>query len=167
MWTIYDVLFRVMSECRSNHLFAQWMRVWSNIKFLCIKCFYPIAPKFLMDSEQMPSSQSSPTLSKLLIWWVLILSHRYHNNSCVESEVCAVLDAAPLLAQAGTLYTAEFIYLYTCDQSIQGCSTKNADVSFCNPMQYNADILQQRLKWKGYFSPVICDLMLLKSISLS
>lgn len=75
---------------------------------------YSIDPKFLfsvflMDSEQMQNSQSSPTLLKLLIWWILILSHWYHNNSCVKSEVCAVLVAAPLLSKAGTLYTAEFL----------------------------------------------------------
>lgn len=78
---------------------------------------YSIDPKFpfsvfLMDSEQMQNSQSSPTLGKLLIWWILILSHWYHNNSCVKSEVCAVLEAAPLLSQAGTLYSCEFIFFW-------------------------------------------------------
>lgn len=38
VWILYDVLFRVTPECRSNGLFAERMRVCSNIKFLCTCC---------------------------------------------------------------------------------------------------------------------------------
>lgn len=95
MWILYDVLLRVISECRSNHLFAERMGVCSNIKFLCIKMLigiYSIDPKFVFLTISyglgIDAGAAQPEIlqwGKLLIWSILILSHWYHYNGWVKS----------------------------------------------------------------------------------